>query len=192
MNTSALIIEHVISGIQASVWLLLIYMNCVGFCPVDLTFFQKNEVTIGIIYLAMVYPLGVLIDNMADYLLSTRSDKIKEAILGDIKMGSILEKLSSSSVEYFSYLRMRIRICRVTLANSCLITVFGLLFVILHQNHHIHFWQILLSGIIFGSILGFVSFWNWKNINKKYFSKGREKAIDLGYNVPKAISKSEG
>lgn len=66
MTTTALLIEHLIGGMHALVWFALIVLTLFGFHWIDIDKLKGTEAFVLPLLLAIAYPFGVFIDNLAD------------------------------------------------------------------------------------------------------------------------------
>ena len=87
MKTTQIILEHLIAGIQASTWIVLIILTLFGFDWIDLEVSQFQN-TIGLaILLSFVYPFGIIVDNLADSLLKGREKRIRRIESTGLRFG---------------------------------------------------------------------------------------------------------
>ncbi len=117
MSSTNLIIEHLISGIQAMIWLLLCILCIFGFENIDFEKVKEYETILAFVMLSFTYPLGIFINNLSDKILQSKNQKIKKTYIKNPKLnvGYALDKATTILAEHFTYTRMRIRISRVTL-----------------------------------------------------------------------------
>jgi hypothetical protein len=69
-TTTTLLVDLLIIGIQAAVWLVLLFLSLLGVDGIDISDLDGWEATVGVLYLPLVYPVGVFADHVADTLLS--------------------------------------------------------------------------------------------------------------------------
>ena len=82
MKTTQIILEHLIAGVQATVWIALIILSVFGFDWIEFKLFALQETLLTVVILSFVYPLGIIIDNLADTLLKKKEFKIRKAVPG--------------------------------------------------------------------------------------------------------------
>ena len=115
MKTTQLLIEHLISGVQGLVWLVLLAMILIG--PDFLVYLslESYQAIILTVLISVVYPWGIIIDNLADQLLKARAKHIRASIPGGSQSTrNLLTQLKDESLnEYVSYLRTRIRVSQL-------------------------------------------------------------------------------
>jgi hypothetical protein len=184
MNTTTVLVEHLLSGVQAFIWFILITLSIFGFDWINTESFKGFEAFLSFGSLAIIYPLGVFMDNLSDTILSKRIKKIKCRYIKNEKLGVgyILDKASEPLTEYFTYTRMRIRISRVTFVNFILITITLVIFTITRLPNlagnsitGILFWE-----IITGLSITVFAFWNWDTITNNYYKKAAKEIDRLG------------
>ena len=78
MNTTSVLVEHLLSGVQAMVWFTLLTLSIFGFDWINPEKFKGFETLSSFVLLAITYPLGIFIDNLSDILLLKRSRFIKD------------------------------------------------------------------------------------------------------------------
>ena len=184
MNTTTVLIEHLLSGIQAMIWIALLTLSIFGFDWINLEKFNGLETVLSFVSLAIIYPLGVFMDNLSDTMLASRIKKLKSQHIGNenLNVGSVLDNGSSTIRDYFTYTRMRIRISRVTFLNFILITITVVIFTMTRLNSLI---KNSIGGVIFWEIvtgLFFVlfAFWNWNAITNNYYEKAAREIEKYG------------
>ncbi|MBK8372977.1 MAG: hypothetical protein IPL20_16845 [Saprospiraceae bacterium] len=184
MNTTTVLVEHLLSGVQAFIWFVLITLSIFGFDWIHPESFKGFEAFLSFGSLAIIYPLGVFMDNLSDTILSKRVKKIKCSYIKNEKLGVgyILDKASEPLTEYFTYTRMRIRISRVTFLNFIFITITLVIFTMTRLQNvagdslaFILFWE-----IITGLFITVFAFWNWNEITNNYYKKAAKEIDKLG------------
>lgn len=181
MKTTQLIIEHLIAGIQMMIWLLLLIFTVTGTEGFSLSEMGINDTVALSIAVAFVYPLGIIIDNMADLLLKNREMKIRQAIPGgtqSIRRLLIMLK-DASTEEQFSYIRMRIRISRSACLNFFMLSIALLAFTIFQLGDHAHFANLIVLELIAGAVLVFLSYYSWFLLTKSCYGKLAQRYEEL-------------
>ena len=116
MNTTDIFIEHLIAGVQVGVWLLLLFLSVFGY----------EWVILAVILLPFIYPLGIVVDNIADEILQPLHRRIRKSVVGDkdISTARLMLRLQSEhTASQLDYIRRRIRISRSTFINMIIITI---------------------------------------------------------------------
>ncbi len=173
MKTTQLIIEHLIAGIQMMIWLLLLVLSVTGMEGFSLSELGINDTVALSIAVAFVYPLGIIIDNMADLLLKKQEKKIRQSIPGGAQsMRRLLILLKDASTEeQFSYIRMRIRISRSACLNFFMLSLALLAFTIFQLGDHAHFSNLIVLELVAGAVLVFLSYYSWYLLTKSCYGK---------------------
>jgi hypothetical protein len=176
MSTTSVLIEHLISGIQAAIWLALTILIFQGFDWIKPEYFKDADKYFLVLGIAVVYPLGVFIDEIADRLFRPKGDAIKKRILEgmEISVGLVLERSKSDSLtQYFNYVKMRIRICRVSCFNFILITISAIFCIAFHFRETPHNSKMGLIAIIAfaGILLTSLAFFGWLKTTEVFYEK---------------------
>jgi hypothetical protein len=188
MNTTTILVEHLISGVQAMIWFILLTLSVFGFEWINLEKLKGFETILSFVALVFAYPLGVFIDNLSDILLLNKSKKIKLKHIKNEKLnvGYVLDKASTPLGNYFTYTRMRIRIGRVTFINFILVTMMLVIFTkvrlsqyLLNSVNWVIFWEIT-TGIF---MIAF-AFWNWNSITNTFYEKAAKEIEKHGIDIP--------
>ncbi len=178
MKTTALLIEHLITGIQAAVWIALIAVSYFGPAQLKLDAIKGFEAVAALLVLSIVYPVGVFVDNLADFLLKNWSEKIRDKRMhAENLQGSslvIMKVLKDTDDDYLkayiSYIRTRMRISRSTAFNFALITISALVFTVTRLNSlpHQQFWQLVMFEAVVGTIITVSALLSWRSITKTF------------------------
>ncbi len=188
MNTTTVLVEHLLSGVQAMVWFTLLTLSIFGFEWINPEKFKGFETALSIASLAIIYPLGVFMDNLSDTILSKRIKRLKAKHIKNEKLnvGYVLDKASGPLSEYFTYTRMRIRVSRVTFLNFILITITLVVFTLTRLDallknsiNSIIFWE-----IVTGLFITCFAFWNWNAITNNYYEKAAKEIDKYGLDKP--------
>src|SRR3954466_1712965 len=126
MSTTALFVDLLIIGIQVATWLILLIFTVFDYRWFSLEYIKGSETAIAVMLLPMFYPIGIFIDNLADYVLHSWRDDIrkKSGLDEDQTITKLLTTLKDDKLsEYFDYVRIRIRISRSSALNFMLITI---------------------------------------------------------------------
>lgn len=177
MSTTELLIEHLITGIQSMIWIAFLSFSISGFDSAFLAFIEEQETLIMIFGVALVYPLGIFIDNLSDFSLGWLNNRIKCKMYGEIDVKDLnvskvlINSEDASLANFYAYIRMRIRVSRSSFINFLLILFFGGLFYFRFPT------QLPFSSLQFKTlgfmtlILAILAFWSWYNITKGYHGR---------------------
>lgn len=184
MNTTVLFVEHLITGLQTLAWLTLLL-----FCFLGTDFFSINQIKgfesqAMLLAFAVAYPLGILVDNLADYLFYKWSDRIKCEVIEEERIQETPDEINVTKLfantkdgslnDYLSYIRMRIRISRSSTLNFLLLTICLIIFTSTKRNSvnpPLSDGRLIMIEFCFGIALTALSLFSWRNINKRYFKK---------------------
>lgn len=176
MSTTAILIEFLLSGLQATLWLCLLLATILGTDLRKLGGIVGHETAIAIVLLPFVYPLGVFTDNVADRLLKTwaRNIRSKYKLDGDQSAMKLITLTGHDWLSnYLDYARMRTRICRSSALNFFLLTFVLPAFV------GIRLQGAFASGVTMIVILAFflcaglsvLSLWSWYEITNTFHER---------------------
>lgn len=171
MTTTALLIEHLISGVQATVWLILLSLTVFGYRWFNIDSLKGTEAYFIPLLLAIAYPLGVFVDNLADDLFKRTERKLTRKVLESEGLKGI--RLTMMQVmgnadrdfarEYFAYVRSRVRLSRSTALNFLLITFIGISFTSLRLNIALDgwLWFVVTGEALLGTIVVLLALRSW-------------------------------
>ena len=180
MTTTAILVEILIIGIQASVWVSLVILSVFGFqwVPAVGSAVKGWEPLLTFLGLGVCYTFGIFVDRVADCLsvLYHPGDallrfrwikRIADAAHSDMRMKLLCAE--DSATEFLAQIRSRIRIARATVLNLILLTLATLFFLAVRT-------QITsfgtLSLIAFSGVaLCFVSFLGLGVLEVTYFTR---------------------
>jgi hypothetical protein len=185
-STSKLLVEHLIAGLMALVWISLLMWsfsnkaNLLGALP-------SNNILITAILIAFLYPIGLIIDFLAERILKPVEKGLQSTLLKGLKPFELVSSLNNSLVtELSTYLTFKLRIYRSGVINFFLISITWLLNVLLKgQNLPIELSNQILLAILM--VLGaFTCYLAWKkttqswytSIAKEYYGTNRKQTID--------------
>jgi len=178
MTTTVLFIEHLISGIQAGIWLILFMLSILGLKFLESLRWNGYESLLLIILLSLLYPLGVFVDELADALFSRANRRIRTKIMKaeglENTSFSIMNLLRSENDEYLAnylgYIRTRIRISRSAVVNFVLITISAVVFTVtrLQQVTVLPTSLLLLIEIAAGGFMIGLAWWAWNHITHTF------------------------
>lgn len=144
MSTTAVIIEHLISGLQAALWIILLMLVVFGYSWVPWEQLKSIPAEVTITAFAVIYPIGIFFDEVADRVFHLWTDKVRQSRLQreelspedeDITAMYLLQRTNDEFLKsYFNYIRMRIRISRCAAFNFGLTTFSVVLFTMLRLS----------------------------------------------------------
>ncbi len=174
MSTTSVIIEHLICGVHSLIWIALAVLTFTGFQWIELPLLLKFSPQISLIVLSFAYPLGIFIDEIADFLLDKQNKKIrntsfkKEGLEGDAYRTTaffLLQEAGDDFIrEYFNYIRTRIRIARAATLNFTLITIFIVPFSYFQLNLSCKLIFIMIVVGVFGVVMAYMSWRKFASI----------------------------
>lgn len=132
MNTTSIVIEHLVIGFQALTWMALSLLALFGYHWIDREWFVSETVAI-ILSLLIVYPLGIFVDEIADRCfmpLTKRLRQDQKIAEKDTVFRLLILLNNDSTTQYFQYLRSRIRVARSSTINFLFITIASVWFTL--------------------------------------------------------------
>ncbi|MDE3058769.1 MAG: hypothetical protein KGJ59_12520 [Bacteroidota bacterium] len=169
MNTTAIVVEHLVIGIQTALWVILIIAAVYGYGWIDILAVPSQIITV--LFMALVfYPMGVFIDEFSDFCFKRWSLKIRrENIVDDnqtaYRLLVVLKDPSTS--RYFQYLRSRIRIARSSVLNFFFLTSAAVFFT--QRQLHVVLGNRVVGAIILelfaGSAMILLALFSWKRVS---------------------------
>ncbi len=178
MSTTALVIEHLIVGLQAAIWLSLLVLTVFGWGWINLTVIKDFIPIITFLVIAVVYPIGIFVDELADFVFKPWMRRIRrerfrlECVPTDHSNLTAMDLLLKTNDEfvltYFNYIRVRIRVSRSTAINLALITVTALIFIGFRFSHSQSFAPLILIVLFVGVLLTMLSVWVWREVSDTF------------------------
>ncbi len=141
MSTTAIFVELLVSGIQASIWLALFVLSFtgLGWVTTVLPFLEKWETLATVLVFSSWYTLGIIVDRFARILFMvydpaallkklamTRKQVSKTA--ADPSRVEIAVK-AGVAYEYLEYFRSRARIVRGAIFNAIMTSIAAIVFI---------------------------------------------------------------
>lgn len=170
MNTTSVILEFLISGLQFTLSLVLVVFCFVSVDSVPFEQLKGADLALAALLLPIAYPLGVFVDNLADALFAGRERKLRGAQVPDNKksvMALLVVTRDPFLTQHFEYGRVRIRISRSSALNFSLLTIASVVFTI--ANFHSR-GGILITIIVIESVLGIaltsLALYSWQHVTK--------------------------
>jgi len=178
MATTVLFIEHLITGLQAGLWMSLLFFSCPYLERVGFDRIKGFEAFATLLAISLLYPIGVFIDNFADHWLDELSKDIRDKQMQakgiedpDITAMRVLMEVKDEFLKsYMNYIRTRVRISRSSVINFALITIASIVFTISKLNGVSKFWlSLLICGeLAFGTGMTYFAFWSWRKISETF------------------------
>ncbi len=177
MNTTNLIVEFLVIGIQVAGWISLLILILTGTNWLEIGKVKEFVPAIIGLLIAISYPIGIFVDNFADYILGKKDKKIRNEFIKD-KDKSILRVRTlagenSPLAELFNYQRMRIRISRSSFINFLIISILLPIFFIVQLQKYFGsnlIWVCLLTLTI-GVGFTYLAYWTWRDVSKCYYRR---------------------
>jgi 8-oxo-dGTP pyrophosphatase MutT (NUDIX family) len=135
MNTTAIVTEILVGGLEAEAWLSLLVLAVFGSSWIDLGAVDQWAALVTLLVIAGAYVLGVLVDRIADYLVVSPLDRLmpskpvdKPASIERMRL-TLLAK-DDGVAKFLDYQRSRMRVARVTILNLALLLPVMVVFLI--------------------------------------------------------------
>lgn len=182
MNTTTIFIELLITGLQTTIWIILLVLCLCGFDWINLERIKGFEAIIAVILLPIVYPIGVLFDLVTNSLFGPWERSIQRLFIVDKTQSSLtllMRAKDPSLASYLGYGKSRIRISRSSVINFALITLTSMAFTITWCRNISGFpiWRAVILEATIGATLTILAVFAWYRITRSYF-----KLIVKGFN----------
>jgi hypothetical protein len=178
MSTTALVIEHLITGLQAAIWLSLLILAVFGWNWVNLAALKDFTTILTFIGLATVYPIGIFVDEFADFAFKPWMKRVRGKRFraegfnpddADMTAMYMLQRTDNEFLKgYFNYIRMRIRVSRSTTINLALITISTVILTVVRFRNSQVFALIIFAEFFIGILLTFLSIWVWREVSDTF------------------------
>lgn len=134
MKSSSYIIELLVAGAGAFVWIILLIIALTGYDWIPLALII--EPAFVIVFSPFLYAIGVIVDRLVDNLFDSwfKENHTNPNFMGKREYIEARTKIylrSESLRDLIEYSKMRIRICRAWAFNSFMILITGNLFILL-------------------------------------------------------------
>jgi len=146
MSTTSILVEILIIGIQATVWLSLVVLSIFGYewVPSAITSAKGWEGMLSVFGLGLCYTLGIFVDRAADCLMvlyHPGDTLLKSAWIrrhanvahSDMRMRILCAQ--NKGADFLEHIRSRIRIVRATALNGILASFASILFLAVRTSH---------------------------------------------------------
>jgi hypothetical protein len=173
MNTTEFFVEHLIAGVQALLWILLIFLSFFGIEWVPFGLLKDYEIIISGIAISIVYPLGVMVDHVADSLLKKQHNRIKKRYPDNLPTMALSIKTNNDVISHLVYIRKRIRLMRSFIINVIFSIFAGNLFIFTQlSKSEAYSWGLVSFALtIAGTIFLVISYWAWRDITDAYYKR---------------------
>lgn len=132
LSTTELFVEHIISGILSVVWMMSFVFCLTGLDPGFFPAMREYWPFFALVTTAVAYPIGIMVDTVADILLARQNGKIRAKYNLPASF-SILEMINQwkddNLKSYFTYNRFKTRVARSSMINFMMIAMGGSTFV---------------------------------------------------------------
>ena len=183
MNTTALLVDILIIGIQVLIWIFGVLSSFVINPKETLSYFSEFSWLSILLILVTAYSIGIIFDYIIPGILKPLEKKID-------KKNNVVKKKGSKNVidilhdnpnthKFLDNHFSRVRIARATLFNLPLITLSIIIF--LFSNDLDFSWEKILNGsiiLLLGGVLTIASFKSWVK-RKKVYSNYVRRAYEL-------------
>jgi hypothetical protein len=136
MNTTMLFAEIIVIGLQSFVWILFLVLSVFGtnWITIISVALKDWQAFIAIIFVPIIYTLGIIIDRLSDILTDPWNERIKKQIIGNTEYPSTVMRFALGQNNptlnmQLEYTRTRMRIMRASAINFALTTVFILTYI---------------------------------------------------------------
>jgi len=132
LSTTELFVEHIISGILSVVWLMSFVFCLTGVDPGFFPALQEYWPFFALVITAIAYPIGIIVDTVADILLARQNGKIraKYNLPESFTILEMINKWKDDNLKsYFTYNRFKTRVARSSMINFLMIAIGGSTFV---------------------------------------------------------------
>lgn len=178
MSTTALVLEHLITGLQASIGMSMLIFTVFGWGWLDLALLADFTTILTFLGLAVVYPIGIFVDELADFVFNPWMNRIRKRYFERAGLDPNASKLTTMYLlqhtdneflkTYFNYIRMRIRVSRSTAFNLAFITFSAFLLTIVRFHDAPRYALILFLELIVGLLLTSLSIWVWYEVSNTF------------------------
>lgn len=165
MSTTAILVEILIIGMQAMVWLILVVLSLFGYkwVPDTAAAVKGWEPALSILALGLCYTLGILVDRVADCLTVLHHPgatllkiswikRYADDAHSDMRMFVLCS--TNKAADFLAHVRSRIRIARAAVVNTLLSTGGAALFIATRTTYD-SLWT-LASVLILGLLVALV------------------------------------
>jgi hypothetical protein len=180
VSTTTIFAEIFVSGVQASVWLVLLGMSFARSRPQleDLAKLKDWTALLTLVGIALVYAIGVLADRLADGMTDWADRRIADRhYKGAVSVGEARLRIARDSdglTKYLEYIRNRMRVARATLFNAVCFTIASVVFACCVHLSGSGAAGLVISGV---AVTG-VALFSWLDTSIKFYTRLTQ-AFDL-------------
>lgn len=171
MNTTSVLIEFLISGLQFCLAVVLILFSFVfDFRALPADELKGAELPLAAVLLPIAYPVGVFVDNLADRFGRKYSLRWRTAELSDPAQSVMAIQMITRDPflkDYFEYCRIRIRISRSSVLNFAVLTTGVVAFTASNFYTVPRVWLVILAELLIGSCFTILALYSWSKITKR-------------------------
>jgi len=178
MGTTLLFVELLVTGLQSSVWIFLVFVMLFGGDWLNLIDFEKLSAWTTLLtffVLSFSYALGIMMDRVADFVFNKWNKRIGKKVIPNanrsfsvmrFELGEDNESLNNQ----FEYTRSRMRIARASSINFALIATFSLVNIITYLDLATNLkTRAIITTIIVGIILTSLAIYTWRELTTTYY-----------------------
>jgi hypothetical protein len=184
MVTTAIVAEILVTGLLALVWLILAFLNITGLIRIDgttVTQLKDWASLILVLVLGFAYPLGVIVDRAADWLVGPidwrlrnnhfkydDDDDVNLPKVSEARLRMLLDSKNEGLASFLNYVRSRLRLARSTCLNLILITLAAAILLGTRSsigNMELH--AVIAGGLVLFSL----SLFAWVRLSRTYYKR---------------------
>lgn len=167
MNTTNLLVDILIVGIQVLTWILgLVFTFVID--PTKFTLKYESPLMI-LLLISIAYILGVVFDYIIAIAFGKFKSKEEIEVYKNISTIEMSEKIPTAH-KYLENQYARLRIARSTLINIPVITLTSVIFILVNKFENLFLPYGLISISIVGVTLTILSYFSWKKRNSTYIN----------------------
>lgn len=172
MSTTALIVEFLVAGIVATIWIALFLLALLGLPTGGLVGLGVSELLAP--YLAVSYVLGVVLNRVCDFAFKSHEMKISRPIWADSEHDYPFARMyifaySDNLKKYLDFLWSLVRIFRVSLLNVALLWIsFTLFWWLQCEGSVARKLVVSLGATLTAGVLDAVLLLSWRKVTTNY------------------------
>lgn len=172
MNTTTILIENLIQGLQTFAWIALVTFSFLDYGLLDIHLYRDYIAPASFLALASFYWIGIIVDTMYYHLFIQRHEARWVKALLDDKGPTLLTMVSkcilanSDLAKLLLERQAHLRLLRVSVVNSAFITIALLLFIHLGLSSHSISLTLCVVGVGATVFLGIA--YTWRKLYKYY------------------------
>jgi hypothetical protein len=119
VSTTNVFVELLIIGLESLTWLALLVGSLFGLKWVSTiaSIFEKADVLATLAFIGIAYVLGIVVDEICDWLVEPWATRIRDSVRSDIQSGmwrmqAYVFSHSETATSQLGYMRTRLRILR--------------------------------------------------------------------------------